>query len=1126
MVHEDPWIKKLDEAVRAPDAEWVHSVARITAAVSESPRKYCSTVGHLLAFFLSNEGSPNPLHNEFLAALAGEAMMRKGSITREVGSMMNASPLLRDTEVSVEHATEILNTVSNLMNEEPKTHTKGLYISLAFALSTNPGVKEAGVEQVALLLRDVPSDASLVDDVRELFSVLETSIAGARNLQGTGKLRALVGGSCANITSLSSAMLSMGPRVCNVVNAMKELFQQYTVTPKEIAACMAHISSRGWDYAYFADCLGQRVNQDFNWTHILEALITPQKGLPSPDFKLFLKIFERTMDRKMNISLACNVTAKNKLTLLLRLANEGCDFQTERMQDDTGVEGHEAWKSIDFVHSMLLACEDASDALALKDSLRSGPMEECPLILLMSLCEMGTIPAHFADIMASVVEAVLASPDSSRIVSAMNMNIGLVEMGLSEACVHGRPQVAQGQLRQVANYLLPHPQLFFDLLRMTAVPLMFAELIGFGLSNEGLKQLTQDWLLNVVEGETKVSVTKDVMAILQGSNLITKLDDAVVAKLKLIAPPPRPQTTQIQEVPTPTEFKLTPVSQEPMQMQAPGPSLSPVSAGTPIEASLDAATTIFPPEVEKDVAAFMEILYKEKIDIHGLVSTVSEWKAKNTPEYACLIQSIFEELGFISKFPPKELVLTARLFGSLVKQELLNPTRTRDALTFILKTLKKESSSKNEQTFCFEALNCFRGLLSTWPNYCDQLRQIPGLNLGSILSGMPGSAPPAEVAAAKSISELHQHDISTLLPKPSAEKVIVTPPTHVQDKCAFLVNNLDFSKIETSVAELQTLLLKEYYPYFSEYLVVKRISLEPNFHRLYQKMLEMLRSKELDGAVMQASYIAVRTLLASPKITTTTSERSLLKNLGAWIGLQTLAQNKSLLARDINLRELLMKGMEQGKLIAIAPFVSKILEHAAKSKVFRPPNPYIMGMLEMLVDIHQLPDIKLTLRFEVEVLCKTLDQNINDLIDTTNKREAQRTKLDEIRRRAANSSDFHPQKQPDEGPPVTPVVLTPTSQPGGVQNDIVQQIVQAQKQPEDHQRHIGGQLNMDHGHMQHNHPGMQMQPIMQQHQVQQQMQMPPHFPAWEPEVCCNNYWKVELWQHNRGYTTPTIYQKK
>ena len=118
-------------------------------------------------------------------------------------------------------------------------------------------------------------------------------------------------------------------------------------------------------------------------------------------------------------------------------------------------------------------------------------------------------------------------------------------------------------------------------------------------------------------------------------------------------------------------------------------------------------------------------------------------------------------------------------------------------------------------------------------------------------------------------------------------------------------------------------------PWFAHYLVVKRVSLEPNFHGIYATMVECLAMKPLNNAILQATLSNARVLISSGKIRSSSSERSLLKNLGAWLGLITLARNKPLLLRDLDMKELICDAYERGLLIAVVPFVAKILDAAS-----------------------------------------------------------------------------------------------------------------------------------------------------------------------------------------------------
>ena len=112
--------------------------------------------------------------------------------------------------------------------------------------------------------------------------------------------------------------------------------------------------------------------------------------------------------------------------------------------------------------------------------------------------------------------------------------------------------------------------------------------------------------------------------------------------------------------------------------------------------------------------------------------------------------------------------------------------------------------------------------------------------------------------------------------------------------------------------------------FLAQHLVVKRASLEPNYHRLYLTLVEKLGLKELEALVLNSSYSSCKALLQSEKVRHSTSERALLKNLGSWLGLLTIARNKPLLTKNLSIKELLFEGMQKGMLIAIVPFVCKV----------------------------------------------------------------------------------------------------------------------------------------------------------------------------------------------------------
>lgn len=222
-------------------------------------------------------------------------------------------------------------------------------------------------------------------------------------------------------------------------------------------------------------------------------------------------------------------------------------------------------------------------------------------------------------------------------------------------------------------------------------------------------------------------------------------------------------------------------------------------------------------------------------------------------------------------------------------------------------------------------------------------------------------------------------NIDTLLSVERTGPVPTAPSEAIKDKIHFIINNVSKSNLKMKADKLKEILGEELFPYFSRYLVVKRISIEANFQKLYAQFLDVVNVPKLDKQLVETTYEYIKVLLNSEKILTSSSERSLLKNLGSWLGLLTIGKNKPLRANKLNLKELVLQAYEAGRLIAVVPFGAKVLEACSTSKVFKPPNPWLMALVSLLKEIFDLPDLKLNLKFEIEVLFNNLSIKIKDV---------------------------------------------------------------------------------------------------------------------------------------------------
>jgi len=446
-------------------------------------------------------------------------------------------------------------------------------------------------------------------------------------------------------------------------------------------------------------------------------------------------------------------------------------------------------------------------------------------------------------------------------------------------------------------------------------------------------------------------------------------------------------------------------------------------------------------DIEEAANMYFQQIYKGEKEIDEVVDMLKRFKSsgnsRETEIFACMIHNLFDEYRFFSKYPEKELRITGILFGKLIQEQLVSSITLGIALRYVLEALRKNEKNGKMFTFGMFALGEFKGRLNEWPQYCSHIVQIPGLkenyqklvdeietakdlnlnktsSVASVGSATNDSAnmsvssdkkraPGVPSTVNVQIGDIGAPDIgrSTLSVPVSPKKreavfgpglgravndtkedVQHEPPNNkALDRVQHLMNNVTVVNAEQTANDIKNILDTKNFGWLGQYLVVKRISTQPNYHHVYLLFLEYLGDfgKELIDAILSSVYLNVGSLLRSKDITTSSSQRSLLKNLGSWLGQITLARNKPILQITLDCKELLYQGYETGRLFAVTPFVAKILEGAKNSQVFRSPNPWLMGLLSVFRSLYEVEDLKMNIKFEVEVLCKNLGLTLGDI---------------------------------------------------------------------------------------------------------------------------------------------------
>lgn len=396
-------------------------------------------------------------------------------------------------------------------------------------------------------------------------------------------------------------------------------------------------------------------------------------------------------------------------------------------------------------------------------------------------------------------------------------------------------------------------------------------------------------------------------------------------------------------------------------------------------------------ETETEVDGIYKQMYDENTTIDEVIDMLRRYKNSNNPRehevFSCMLHFLFDEYKFFqSYYPARELAMTGYLFGSLIQHQLIDYIPLGIAIRYIVDALNCPPET-NLFKFGIQALSRFESRLHEWRPLCETLVQ--NSNLAEAKPDLVSTLQKDLAATADGITGDVQVPSVEITPVFSAiqpdviHEVVTLPAEEIHDKILFIINNLAPSNFNTKLEEMQGLFKDEYSRWFANYLVDQRISTEPNNHSLYLRFLDSLNREKLSKFILHESFVKSASMLNSERALQFGTERTNLKNVAIWLGLITLARDIPIKHKNISFKDLLVEGYESGRSIISIPFVCKVLEGCARSKVFKPPNPWLMGVMSLLAEIYFFADVKLKYKFEIEVLCTLLDINLDAIEPST-----------------------------------------------------------------------------------------------------------------------------------------------
>jgi CCR4-NOT transcription complex subunit 1 len=437
--------------------------------------------------------------------------------------------------------------------------------------------------------------------------------------------------------------------------------------------------------------------------------------------------------------------------------------------------------------------------------------------------------------------------------------------------------------------------------------------------------------------------------------------------------------------------------------------------------------TTLSPDAEARIGSLFQQLYGKSLTVDTVINLMQQYKTSADPVhrelFAGFVHSLIDEYRFYAHdYPTPALGVTAVLFGSIISYGFVSSIPLSICLKYVQEALRDEPGSKMF-SFGVQALSLFTHKAKEWPQFftrvlqnqrfvntqTDVAEEIRAL-LGGDSSRLPSLSPQAAYASTVGFSEP-----STEQPIFTAVKVanerpdalqFAEPNETIRDKILFNINNLTLSNLESKLQSLREQLGRDTYAWFANYIVTKRAMVEVNNHELYFSLLDNLSNRELMRQIHYETLLAVMQLINSEGAVTDANERGTLKTLASWLGGLTLKRDKPILHTNIAFKDLLLEGYDSGRLIVVIPFVCRVLEQCGNSTVFKATNAWVNGVLRLLAEFYCFTELKLNLKFEIEVVCQRLNITVDDITPSSilkDREERQRLEKEQMEQAASRA---------------------------------------------------------------------------------------------------------------------------
>lgn len=367
--------------------------------------------------------------------------------------------------------------------------------------------------------------------------------------------------------------------------------------------------------------------------------------------------------------------------------------------------------------------------------------------------------------------------------------------------------------------------------------------------------------------------------------------------------------------------------------------------------------TIKPPEITKSASEYFTKYLEDKLSIEKFLTIFHQNRVNFVKLYEAMLFYLLLEFKYLNQHNSQTVIKLGELVGHVVHENLLNEKQLKYTFEFFIKSFQ---SNSNNTLFSSKALEICYQKLSTHVNYANVLIRLPLFRntkpkLYEKIKNLVDLSLPVQIV-----------QISSLTLHPSLKRF--ERLNHPSPRICKLIQ---FVTLNPSVYQSNASLLEPHIDWIS-LQIVNTVQDHP---KLLSEIIPNLDSR-LIKSVVEASIFESIQLISNQKFMTFEGGflRRRLSILGQIIGKLTLARNKFLPGRLLNIKHLLLHAFSQGKLIGVIPFVRYIL--CSATPLLFPPNPYISSILQVLASLSNIELLKVYIRNQISLIFSYFNVNM------------------------------------------------------------------------------------------------------------------------------------------------------